>query len=103
MTYIPVKRGDSQTLLEIDLLEDGQSCDLTTASSVKIVFSSTKKESATIIQPPTNGEVSYMLSAEDLAVIGFFRLEVEVTFNDGSVMTFPSDEYIMLDVVQDVG
>lgn len=103
MTYISIKRGDSQVLVEIDLLEDGEPCDLTLADSVKIVFSGTKKENAVIVDPPSSGSVDYVLTEEDLAVVGFFRLEVEVLYTDESIVTFPSDDYILLDVVPDRG
>lgn len=103
MTYVPVKRGDSHILLEIELLEDNEPCDLTTAESVKAVFSSIKKKTAEVLDPPNSGIVTYELTAEDLAVVGFFRLELEVTFTDGAIVTFPSDDYILLDVVPDRG
>lgn len=39
------------------------------------------------------GAWSYTFTGTDLSLAGWFRAEVEVTFGDGSVKTYPNDGY----------
>jgi len=46
--------------------------------------------------------VGYQWQAEDLDTAGNFLAEFEVTYGDGSVETFPNDEYIRIKVLSDL-
>ncbi len=50
----------------------------------------------------TAGEVTYKWGTVDLDTAGTYDAEVEVTWNDGKVETFPSDSYWEVIVTDDI-
>jgi hypothetical protein len=46
--------------------------------------------------------VRYVAQSGDLDTAGVYRQEWEVTFDDGAVLTFPSDGYNMVEVLADL-
>lgn len=51
----------------------------------------------------TKGWVRRAWAASDLATAGTFRAEVEVTWADATVQTFPRDRYVTVLVTADLG
>lgn len=107
---LTVKRGDTAppyvaTLTYVD--KDGvvTPVDLTGAA-VKVLG-----EGDTVGMPPINrvatgtdqGEVRMNWAAGDTAVAGRYRTEIQVTYPDGSVLTFPAGGYLDVVVVPDLG
>lgn len=56
---------------------------------------------ATIVSGP-DGTVSYAWSAADTDTSGHYKGEVEVTFADSTVRTFPSPGYVPIRIVADL-
>ena len=48
------------------------------------------------------GVVAYDWLAEDTAVSGRYEAEVEITYTDGSIETFPNGSYEQITIVDDV-
>jgi hypothetical protein len=53
-------------------------------------------------QVTDRGRVSYAFLPGDVNIAGRFSVEVEVTFADGKVATFPSDGYEALEILDDL-
>jgi len=49
------------------------------------------------------GAWSYTWQAGDTATPGYFRAEVEVTYDDGSVETYPNDGYTVIRITPELG
>lgn len=92
---IRVKQGDVGSTLFGTLYRDGTVVDLTDASEVRLhigdKWGNRIVDEAVTILDPTVGSVSYEWQAADLARIGPFLYEYEVTWSDGAVTTYPDD------------
>lgn len=55
------------------------------------------------IANPIEGRCTYNLTSDDLANPGNFQGEVEVTFSDGRIQTYPEAGYFTFSVEQDLG
>lgn len=82
--------------------------DLTLASSVKInaaaqsggdIFSSPLAFAA----PRTTGVVVWTPASTDTDVKGTYNAEIEITWSDGGIQTFPNDSFFTVNIVGDVG
>jgi hypothetical protein len=51
----------------------------------------------------TKGLVRYAWLPEDVDTPGLHRAEFEVTFDDGTVETFPNGEWLDIDILPDLG
>ena len=103
-TVIKIKRGDTARLLTDTLTLDGEAIDLTSAVVVLVWHDGdTAQRKTAAIMSATAGEVSYKPTEADTETVAKIRLEWEITFGDGSVMTVPSEDYIILDIIADLG
>ena len=110
-TTIYRKRGDTGPALRAQLLdgndiEDAVPVDLTGASSAKLVMrkpDTSVLEGSMVIEAGTSGWVSYTWGASDLALVGQHAIEVEVTWANGTVQTFPAAGHDLLVVGHDLG
>ena len=59
-------------------------------------------DSAAVIVSPLEGIVRYDWDAADTDVAGSYQAEFEVTYNDGSIETFPNDGYIRVNITGDI-
>jgi hypothetical protein len=107
------KQHDTRPKIAFGLLETNQTTgvlqpvDLTAASSARfcakdaagaIAFTS----SLAFSTPRTAGIVIYTPVAFDTAAIDTYRGEVEVTWSDGGVETYPNDGYFTMTVIADL-
>ena len=108
-----IKQNDRRPFFVVALKDDfGEASeaavDLTTATTV--TFSMREGDGGAVKvnkQPATKtdaagGEVTYQWGAADLDTVGPFEAEVEVTWADGKVETFPNDGYFEVEVVDDI-
>jgi len=51
----------------------------------------------------STGKVSYAWAPTDLDTAATYKAEVQVTWNTGKKQTFPSDSYLEVNVIADVG
>jgi hypothetical protein len=50
-----------------------------------------------------SGVLGFVFTAEQTASPGIYRAEFEVTLSDGSVETYPNANYLLLNIVPDLG
>ena len=61
------------------------------------------RAAASIEGDPSDGVVRYDWDAQDTAAAGRFEAEFEVTYTDGTVETFPNADFIVVNIMGDIG
>lgn len=106
-----IKQNDTAPAFVVALKDDfGElteaSVDLTTASAALFSMRSgtTVKinKAAGTITDAANGEVTYNWGTADTDTAGSYEAELEVTWSDSTVETFPNDSYWDVEVVDDI-
>lgn len=106
------KRNDTGPPITITCLDGSNPKDLTSATSAKFLMGtitangvSTTKTTGTMTfdADRTTGKVTYAWLATDLDTPGDYKVEVEVTFANGEKQTYPSDSYLTVSVIADIG
>ena len=111
---LSLKRGDQMNvtfLLEDQTLPSRAwvPADLTLASNAKLFVKDAISGSALIsngsltLQDPANGLVRYHFTSAETATIGLYNGEIQVTFSNGDIRTYPPGGYIAIEIVQDLG
>lgn len=106
MTTIFRKRGDTAVGIE-DTLKLGTTPIDISGSTVLWVWkdmstNAVTKHSASVDLSST-GSVQYAFTANDVAEVGSYLTEWEVIFGDGTIVTVPTDGFIKLRIVEDLG
>ena len=97
-----VKRHDNARVLADTLnYENGTPIDLTDATVV-LIWNGERKSNVSIVNEAT-GEVSYILTTEDVAESGTFELEWEITFANQKQLSVPTSNRIVLRILPDQG
>lgn len=102
-TKVAVKRGDVGVVFEDTLTSGGVPVDLTGAT-VRFILSRNGASTvrvATVVNAAA-GTVSYAAVAGDLATAGEHRQEWEVTWPAGQTLTYPSDGWNRVLVLDDL-
>lgn len=102
-----IKTNDSKPILAVTLTDyAGDAVDLTGAGvqfhMKKYGASSLKINSAAIIDSALTGKVSYQWLDGDTDVAGTYYGEMEVTYSDGLVETFPNNGYFTIIINEDL-
>lgn len=61
-----------------------------------------KVDAACTVVDAATGRISYAWDAADTDTAGIFEAEVEVTFSDGTVESFPNDGFQRVEVIEDL-
>lgn len=61
------------------------------------------RAAASIKGAPSDGVVRYDWDPADTAAAGRFEAEFEVTYSDGTVETFPNNDFIVVQINGDIG
>jgi hypothetical protein len=100
-----LKRGDTSPVLEFVLDP------LTNLTGATVVFNmrlpgaasaKVSRKAVQVVSPATDGKVRYVWAAEDTDTVGTYSAEFEVTYQDGSVETFPNADDITVHIRQDL-
>ena len=108
MADIVRKRNDT-TPLYVTLTSDGSSEPLTEASGVRFYMAEKssgdglKIDGKAQIVDAEDGVVRYRFSPSDVDQSGFFVAEWEVKYSDGSILTFPDERYMTIEIIDDLG
>lgn len=102
------KRGDSASPFRARLFDGTTPIDLTLASTVKLLVT---KPDGTLLsgtltkenQTTNTGWVNRAWGLTELNTAGSYTVEVEITWADSTVQTFPADRYGLIIVQQDLG
>lgn len=102
-----IKQNDTSPALEATCLnEDGAPIDLTGATSVRFhmrnATGTVVLDEDMLVDDATGGIVVYVWDAADTAVVGRFQAEVEITFSNGRVETFPNSGYLEVVIIDDI-
>lgn len=106
------KRNDTGPPITIACLDGNTPQDLTGATSAKFLMGKidangvstiTTQGAMTFAADRTTGQVTYDWGATDLNTTGEYKAEVEITWANGDKQTFPSEGYLTIIVVADVG
>jgi hypothetical protein len=104
-TEVSIKKGDTSRKLTDTLTLDGSAINLT-GGSVVLVWrdqdGTVSRKTATIASA-VDGEVEYQLLTADVADAQRVLLEWEITFADTTVLTVPTMEFIVLNILDDLG
>lgn len=111
MTFI-IKQNDTRPVYVATLIEDADlqteaPVDLTDATSIRFLARQTDNETNLIegeadITDVENGVITYTWAEGDTATVGEYDIEVEVTWDDGGVETFPNEGYASMTITDDL-
>lgn len=98
-----IKRRDTRPSFDLTLSDDGSALDLTTAQSIRIIGT---QAGAVLFEKDVTGTDEGVVTLEwadgDTDVAKDIFVEVEVTWGDGTVQTFPRKGYIKIKVNPDL-
>lgn len=97
---ITIKRGDTGFGIKGTLTNVEGRIDLTEAN---VLFLYGKHEIKAYIKDAFNGEVMVFFNKIHTEKKGIYNAEFEVQFKDGRIETFPSDGYIKINIIDDLG
>lgn len=60
-------------------------------------------EAAADIFDAGEGVIEYLWTTDDTSTSGSYRAEIEVTYSDGKVETFPNSGFIRVEITPDIG
>lgn len=100
-----IKRGDTSPALRFALLPETINLNgATVAFTMRQAGASAKIDrAAASVVTGASPVVEYAWGEGDTDTAGFFQAEFEVTYFDGSVETFPNDEYLYVNIIGDLG
>ena len=106
MTSFKVKQGDTARILNAQLMlgygANAQPMPFSTVNQVNLVIQAEDgtitTRTATVVDSSL-AKVMYQLQTADVDEVGSFNLEWVAVQNDGTSMHFPTDEYIVMEVV----
>jgi hypothetical protein len=105
MAVVTLKRNDTKVNIKATLTNESGTVDLT-GCQVRFLMSKrkiTKIDREAIINDAPNGLVWFVFEQGDTDESGRFDAEFKVTFPDERVETFPSDSYISINILDDLG
>lgn len=102
---VKIKRGDRRPGVTITCKNGSAPADLTLAAQLRLIGS---LGGVVIIDRPVTGSVDGEVVVDtwevaDTADPGRLELEVEATWADGTIQTFPGDRYLEVDIIPDLG
>lgn len=99
-----IKRGDTSPSLvytlspAVGLVGAGVVFNMRPVSGTTVI-----SRAAANIDDATVGVVSFDFTSTHTAVSGTYQAEFEITFADGSVETYPNDDYLIVSITPDLG
>lgn len=109
MTF-KITQNDTSPSLATTLLAEGEPIDLSDATAVRFLMEDRYERlvidddlsGSVRFLDASNGEVEYTFSASDTQTVGSYHAEFEVTYNNGSIETFPSNGKIDIEIVEEI-
>lgn len=105
MAKFTIKQNDTSPALKIQCIDSsGTAIDITNASvEFHMINDSDDTEkinssSGTSITDASNGYVQYEWSDGDTDTVGQYKAEFQVTYDDGTIETFPNNGFITVDI-----
>lgn len=99
-----LKRGDTLPALVCTLTDDGAPVDLTTATTIRVLLRRGSTLTVNRVVTGTNqGLITMPWETGDTTAAGTLRGEVQVTWPDGRVRTFPPTDVFLVVIADDLG
>lgn len=99
-----LKRGDTGPMFRAQCLDGTSGVDLSGATASRLLMSGPVTQTLTLTRESgTSGWVRRTWAANDLTTVGTYKAEVEVTWADGTVQTFPGSGFVGIVVTEDLG
>ena len=106
MSLHEIKRNDTRPYWPVTLTYSDGSPVVLTGATVRFIARGdsgvVKIDTAAVVTAAADGEVEWRPTAGQTDEAGAFLCEWEVTFDDGTVQTFPTTEYDRLRVIGDL-
>lgn len=107
MVDFTIKQNDTSPIFQRTLLDDaGAAVNLTTATATFKMYDQLRTteiiSSAATITDAANGVVTYPWLAADTATEGWYWAEIEVTYADSSIETFPNSGYLSIKIPKEL-
>jgi hypothetical protein len=111
-TSFSIKRGDTAPALQVQLLDGNQPVQgLASATEVRLLLRTVGGALTPHVSSPMQiqnqtlrqGWVTRAWLTGETDDVAFYRGEVQVTWGDGTITTFPADSYFSVQVVADLG
>jgi len=107
-TITKIKRNDTRPSFTATLVDAaGNAVDLSGASALFLMRDprtrALKVSGAMVIVNATAGEVRYDWAAGDTDKAAVYQVEIQATFADASIETFPNNAWHRLEVLKDLG
>jgi len=101
------KKGDTNDPYTATIRKGGRVRDLQNADTVEFFMEdregNLKVDAGTMmITNADNGEVEYNWSPSDVDTAGIFRTEIKITFDNGKEETYPSNDYQIIEIEEDL-
>ena len=106
---LTMKKNDLEPKFRVTLQNaDGTAIDLSLATSVRFIMKQSSGGTKLVSAPAAfldraNGVVEYTWASGDTDTVGPFQAEFEVIWPTGRPMTVPNGEYLVVNVVPDLG
>ena len=102
MIEVFMKQNDTNPSLNATLEQDSIPVDLSDESVTVKFHMGDVVDAAAVVVDGVSGIVRYDWKAVDTATAGRFSAEFEVTYADGSIGTFPNNEYLIVVITKDL-
>lgn len=99
---LEIKRGDTKPTLHVTLYNGKTLINLSLATIKVIGTRNNVRVLEATTTGTTDGVVEYEWEPEDTSTVGTMLVELEVTFEDGGVQTFPKNGYITVAILPDL-
>lgn len=100
MTTVYVKQNDTKPDLQVTVNDDnGDAIDVsgaTIAFHMNDSINTSKVDSAGSIVTAASGIIKYVWQTGDLDTVGIYNAEFQITFSDSSILTTPSNGYLII-------
>lgn len=103
-----MRQNDRRPVLVLALTDSaGDPLDLTSASATftmtQVGVATPKVNAAACTIPtPTNGQVVYSWAAGNTDTVGLFKAEVVITWSSGVTQTFPAEDSLYVEILDDI-
>ena len=101
MTFY-IKQNDTRPNLAANLFDGDGSIPSVVFKMRKSGSTTATVNSAAVVTNASKGEVTYTWSASDTATVGSYEAEFEVTYSGGGIQTFPNNQYINIEITDDI-
>lgn len=106
MTTVRIKSGDTALEFTDTLTVDGVADDLTGSTVLflmkRIRSPGTAYSLSASLVTAASGTVSYVPGVGFPTDVGSYKQEWQVTYSNGKILTFPNDDYNVIEIVEDL-